>query len=339
LPAYSEVSEEIVITQMAQGEITLSVSPEKTSIIPKGGGDADVITVTTDAGEWDYTAPAWLGVKEKTATTLTLTASAAPLGSRIGIVTITAGDKSRQVEVIQRGLADIMDLIFNADGTATNIADPELPVITVPYEKTDPNDVERLITVRNETYGRYIARFNRPVSTWVSGYIVSSGFYRLEYGTVVEKIADGHSFEALVTTNDLTGFSMKIISMQGDAAGSGLYLANDKFCFTIHNGSSYVGVTNASESATAGTYYHLAGVYAKGTVTLYINGTPYSYNNANADMKITANEDNRWVGIGADTGADKKSDGGWVGDIVMARVYDAPLTAEQVAALYAEINE
>ncbi|MDR1154157.1 MAG: hypothetical protein LBL04_05550, partial [Bacteroidales bacterium] len=74
LPAYTEVSEEIVITQMAQGEVTLSVTPERTSVIPKGGGDADVITVTTDANEWNYTAPAWLRESGKTATTLTLTA-------------------------------------------------------------------------------------------------------------------------------------------------------------------------------------------------------------------------------------------------------------------------
>jgi hypothetical protein len=336
VPAYPDVSEELDLTQVAQGEISLSVSyaGTATSYIPREGGDTETITVTTDADQWNYTAPSWLSLKAKTATTLTLTADAATLGRKIGVVTITAGDKSEQVDIVQQGLADILDLIFHEDGTATNIADPELPIITVPYEKTGQDDLDRLITVRNETYGRYIARFNRPVSTWVNTYIVSSGFYRLDCGAFISKLTDGHSFEALVTTNDLTGYSMKVMSWQGGGAGVGLTLAYKKFTFII--GSA--GVTNTPE-VTTGTYYHLVGTYTQGTVTLYINGTPYVYTNANATMTALADNTQQWIGIGTDTGANNMGDGGYVGDIVIARIYDTVLTAEQVAALYAEITE
>ncbi|MDR1156315.1 MAG: LamG domain-containing protein, partial [Bacteroidales bacterium] len=306
----------------------------------KGGGDADVITVTTDANEWNYTAPAWLRESGKTATTLTLTASAAPLGSRIGVVTITAGDKSRQVEVIQRGLADIMDLIFNADGTATNIADPELPVITTPYVKTGETDIDRLTTVKSETYGRYIARFAH--TDWVSGYLTPTGFYRLEYGTVADKLTNGHSMEALVSSNVLKDNAKALGGHQG--GGVALYFgsgaSSGKFTYQAHIGPGYRGPI-APSAAVAGTYYHLVGVYNPSTgLSLYINGELVAtHSETSTAMVLSSNENNRWLGIGADTGENKGGENGWDGDIAIARVYDALLTPEQVAALYAEINE
>ncbi|MDR1155718.1 MAG: hypothetical protein LBL04_13510 [Bacteroidales bacterium] len=340
LPEYADVSEEIDLAQKAQFEISLSVSFDETVFIPKEGGNTGTITVTTNADEWNYTAPAWLTNAEKNATTLTLTAVPATLGSRIGVVTITAGDKSQQVEVIQRGLADILDLIFHADGTATNIADPDLPIVTVPYEKTEPDDIERLTTVRSETYRRYVARFAH--TSWTGNDVKTlSGFYRLEYGTVADKLTDGHSMEALVSMNTLKDYAKIIGGHQG--GGAALYFGNNassgKFVYEVHTGSAYTGPA-APSAAVAGTYYHLVGVYDKSTgMHLYINGELAStYSVANASM-VLPQSNNRWIGIGADTGENKAGEYGLDGNIAIARIYDAPLTAEQVAALYAEINE
>jgi hypothetical protein len=206
----------------------------------------------------------------------------------------------------------------------------------VPYEKTDPNDIDRLITVKDETYGRYIARFAH--TSWVNGYQTLNGFYRLEYGTVADKLTNGHSMEAVVSSNVLKDNAKVLGGHQG--GGVALYFGSGaKFTYSAHIGS-YRGPI-APSAAVEGTYYHLVGVYNPSTgLSLYINGELVAtHSEANTTMVLPGTENNRWIGIGVDTGENKGGENGWDGDIAIARIYDAPLTADQVAALYAEINE
>ena len=85
------------------------------------------------------------------------------------------------------------------------------------------------------------------------------------------------------------------------------------------------------------------GVYDKTAEMLYIyvNGVLLKMVEMKGDMVFPANELNHWIGIGADTGAKDGApapEGGGNWEIVNARMYNEPLTQDNVSALYAQVE-
>lgn len=65
-------------------------------------------------------------------------------------------------------IADMLDLVFNEDGTATDISALGLPVT---------NNAGGVSTYYNPTFKRYVARFN---NTWAGA---TSTYFRINYGS------------------------------------------------------------------------------------------------------------------------------------------------------------
>ena len=82
-------------------------------------------------------------------------------------------------------------------------------------------------------------------------------------------------------------------------------------------------------------YYHVVGVYdkANGKVSCYVNGGNAATGTALGTFQFPANADSRWLGIGADCGGTKATDGGDF-EIVNARIYSEPMTEVMAKALY-----
>ena len=230
------------------------------------------------------------------------------------------------VPQVEKPVADILDVQFNADGTATDVS----PM----HNNVETKASGALTTYFSNTYGRYVAKF---ANTWAGS---TSGYYKVDYSSnqvFKDALADGHTLEAVVMADynpPIKEGEAKFFSSH-ETGGTGLYVCKsakgkngkNELCFLPHVGGAW---RHASSGIVPepGKYYHVVGVWNKeeGKDYIYING----------ELMTTADAAG-WFAVGCDAGPSGQL--GWSGDVVLARIYDDPLTQDEVALLWNEIDE
>lgn len=331
-----------LVFEQAANTPYLTITPE-TGSVPVGGGDITLL-VDTNLGEWDYAVASgdgeWLAEKAKTSTSLTLTAAANERFSQLkATVTFSVTgypDLKQEVEVTQNGFtADLLDLVFNNDGTATDISPMHNVVECLPGAS--------LMTYYNDSYGRYVARFNHE-----PGANPSSGYYKVDYfnnQTFRDALADGHTLEVLVMFDAEADGEKEIkplSSMQGGGTGF-LITKKDRgteLTFLPHLTSGGWQWTRSGVTPQRAKYYHLVGVWDKTAQKsrIYVNGEQKAEIAAKGNFNFPNNDNCYWFGIGCDAG-DNKAEAGWRGDIAIVRIYGDPLSADKVATLWNEVKD
>ena len=238
--------------------------------------------------------------------------------------------------------ADVLDVVFHEDGTAEDVS---------PLHNTVELVGETTSTYYNETYGRYVARFENP---WAG---TCTGYYKVDYEAnepVRSALADGHTLEIVVmgdfdgTVPDAEAKPFSAMQSGGtgflicktDAAGSG---GKNVFTFlpnvTTTGSSTWRWVTSGVVPQTK-TYYHVVGVWnqEKGKTYIYVDGVLCNTVDAPGNFRF-ANEGCNWLCLGGDPANASKANAGWKGDIVVARVYDKPLVEGEVEALWKKLND
>ncbi len=231
-------------------------------------------------------------------------------------------------------VADVLDVKFKTDGTAEDIS--------AMHNAVESHTGAALTTYFNSTYNRYVARF---ANTWAGS---TTGYYKIDYTSneaVKAALADGHTLEAVVMADypePIPNGEAKFFSSH-EVGGTGMMICK--------NGNGKNGLneltflpnvsTNGKSSwrwATTGvqplkkTFYHLVGVWDKeaGQARVYLNGELMNTASAPGNFNLPK-ENSRWFAIGCDSGPTAQL--GWIGDVAVARVYDAALTEEQIAVL------
>ena len=243
-------------------------------------------------------------------------------------------------------VADVLDIKFNQDGTATDVSPMHNNVETV---KTDA-----LLTYYNDNFGQYVARFD---NSYGSGN--ASSYYKVDYkdnADFLNALKSGHTFETVVMADyngDITDASNNVEAKwftSHEAGGTGMMVCrtNDgknktnEWTFlpnvSTNGGSSWKWATSGITPVKKA-YYHLVGVWdkEKGTASIYVNGELCNTIAAEGDLHLNADKKFWWICIGGDAGP---SEGqlGWKGDVVTARIYDAPLTQRQVEVLWGQVK-
>ena len=238
--------------------------------------------------------------------------------------------------------ADLLDVVFNDDGTATDVSAMANTVQTIGAPSV----------VRSLKYGINEACFKKNGLSAMADH-----YYRIDYGeneAFQNGLADGHSVETLVRFNLTDAYSNLVAaksevkpfsSHQGGGTGIMVCKQNrglegnsqQEITFLPHVGGSYCyahsGIVPENDK-----YYHIVGVWDKeaGEARIYINGQLlYTHSQAIGDYKPSSQP---WFAIGGDAG-NAGCETSFNGDVAIARVYNDPLTPEQVASLYAEVEK
>ncbi len=252
----------------------------------------------------------------------------------------TATDKVSDVPV-----ADMLDVVFLADGTAKDISPRAMMVQTFA-------DQQLLKVPFDYTLGQYIGRFDhadRYIKDVVGSH--SSGYYKIDFAKDSDfksRLSDGHTWETLFmmdaqtpTSQDDKWFSavqsggVGFVITESDSGQHGI-----QFSINLSTtGSSNWIRAQSNVYPQRGVWYHAVGVWNKeeNLVKIYIDGEKKASVavDPNAVLFFHKNAIYHWVCVGADT-ANNSASQGWDGDVAIARIYDQPLTDEQVAVLYAK---
>lgn len=333
------------ITQ-AEEQPYIDVTPTSVPLI----GDATefTIAVTTNQTSWscDFVGEHdWLTQTSKTAADVTFSVTENHTGSirevQIKIFSELHPEVFTYVDVQQGYLvdpptADLLDVVFGENGAAEDVSPLKMPV------ELRPN--EFVTTTYLEKYGRYAAVFtHEPGLSKLTG-----GYYTIPYyenETFKSKMEDGYTMEMLVRRyDDPKKLQIKPFAASEAGGVSLCFWADDSNQIVMETGTLSSTGGNTWRQCKSGVtpqkdvYYHVVGVWDKeaGTQKIYVNGELKATNdNAGGEFKhMNTNVNKRWFGIGADPGADDTGQISFKGEVVIARVYGDPLTAEQVYALW-----
>lgn len=324
-------------------DVAMKVTPTSLAILPAEGDEIE-FAISTNADAWEYALSEnadWITEKSKSDNELILAVAANPTeDKREAMVSFTVPSEptiKQEIKVSQQGVvivkkpvADLLDFVFKTDGTAENIASSALAVATI--------EGGGLTTVYSNTFQRYIARFNHS-----AGSGISAGYYKADYASdqsFKNALADGHTLETMFTLDadrPLPNLEIKMFSSH-EGGGTGFLIGNNSrgnsIIFLPNVGSGYVW-TNSGIVPEPGKHYHVVGVWNKqeGKSYIYINGELKATANTTGDLKFPSIQ---WFGVGADAGNPPQT--AWNGDVVLARAYDKPLSAEEIGLLWTDVE-
>lgn len=328
----------------------ISVVPASTEVLGKTGGDI-TFTVTTNNDEWNYTienGSEWLTQKEKTATSLTLTATGNPGFLRSANIVFSLPNHpnvSAEAEIVQEGelIADLLDVVFNLDGTATDRSPTKHTVHKI-------NHSFPFTVSYSDTYRRNMVTF-KPASNGGNPTSSNGSWYRVDYDTDFEDIlATGHSFECLVQFDvdysTSRTYETKFFSTQ-QTGGTGFLIANSTqstgtngLTFlpnvpTNEGGASTWRWANSQVKPDGQSWYHLVGIWDKvaGKSFIYVNGEKKAEVDAPGHYRPTPS-DTKWIALGGDPGPTNNIQNTYEGSMAIARIYGRALTATEVSYLW-----
>ncbi len=250
--------------------------------------------------------------------------------------------------------ADLLNVVFKEDGTAEDVSPMKFPV-------------ERGGTATTEwdaAFNCYAAKIEG--NTWASSNVANQ-FYRIDYtnNTAFKNaLADGHTLEVLFKpsyTGTIKNGEAKIFSSH-EAGGTGIMIKSiaDGSAYGAEALNSLTFLPNVSKTTTStwqawassgfvpesDVYYHIIGVWDKNAkkAMIYVNGELMKEVSIDGSNYVPAKTGATKFCIGGDpcpvtstkpTGVQN----GVNGTIVLARIYDDPLNAEQAERLYQAVEK
>ncbi len=334
----------VLIIKQKGSKPGLSVTPISPAKLQDIGAVIEFV-IEADS-EWDYSISDgdWLTEKSKTSTSLKLEASENNTGVEREVNVLfnlsSASDVTQNITVTQEKMnfaptANLLDVVFNADGTAKDVSPAAYTISAV--------EGMAMTTVYSNRYERYISRFNHS-----AGSGVSSGYYKGDYTTdqsFKDALSSGHSLEAIFMLDvdkPLPNLEIKMFSSH-QGGGTGLMIGNNSrnnsIIFLPHVGGQYIWA-NSNIIPERGKYYHVIGVWNKeeGKAHVYIDGELKGSVSASGNFQFPS-AGSTWFGIGADPSGATAAHSAWKGDVVLSRVYDKPLNEKDVEQLWNQVKD
>ena len=334
------------VTQLIQ-EPYIEVNPAEVSVSPYG--EQFTVEIFTNQDSWDYEfdSPAdWLTEVSRSKSSVTFLAAENPATGANRDVDITfivldnpelfASLSVSQVKPATPPTDLILDVVFDENGGATDNSSMKM---TVKTDRLDGNNKTKLVS----QYNRYAAAFNNGT---IARSNQDAGYYYIPYTTdsdFAKKLADGYSLELVfctyydpLTYTDGLKQVKPFSSTQSGGIGVCLQANTGLIQFETHVGGSWKSPKSTIVPA-ANQYYHVVCTWnkTKGAAVIYVDGKLQTTVNTSGDLKFhDTSVDKRWFGIGADPSGTDKGEATFYGEVVIARLYDAPMSDAEAAALY-----
>ena len=237
------------------------------------------------------------------------------------------------ITLTQYAAADLMDFKFHEDGTAEDIS----PL------KNKVNSWTTGATMNYyEDYGAWGPTVSRAINKNLDK--AKNAFWECEYTAFDARIGDGYTIESVFSiptehTNAETkafgatsggGFALMLgNAKEATNAGDKSKAQRDGSIEFIQHGNGNWNFAVSHVRAVPGQLYHVFGVWDKETIKCYVDGE------LKATVGVTALKHKNgphYMGVAGNYNGDDKFNGSWNGTVVVARLYDNPLTAEQIKA-------
>jgi len=243
---------------------------------------------------------------------------------------VKMGDSYAQGEVKSIGAPMLLDIAFAADGTAGNYAFTKQTCV----KHGSPG------ISYNADYNRYEADLSANSFSGTAGHYYSIRFnYDDEF---MARLVDGHTLEAVVKVPYLNSTDEADILANYENGGTGIGINNKTFFTQAYVRGNYRSAYNPDDlDDQTGKYHHVVGVYDKASASLllYVDGELVATEPAPGDHTITTTTAARYYMVGGNPNSSSNCATAWNGSIVFARIYDAPLTANQVRTLYNNLKK
>lgn len=299
-------------------------------------GELDVNIINVD--KWSLESSAsWLtveknGNKVNFAMTENLT-----YADREATITIQCQDSAEDADVMsvvkvkQLVAADLVDYIFNEDGTAYDAS---------PNQHTIRSYTSNAVLNYYEEYASWGPSVSREVNK--SFNLTSEAVWLCNYTSFEDKINDGYTIESVFSiptahTNAETkafgatksgGFALMLGATGAKTNTDGTKVTRDgSIEFIQHDGTGWnFGVTGVKP--VPGQLYHVFGVWDGTNFSCYVDG----------ELKIAftvkalkhATQTPHHLAVTGNYNGETTFNGSWNGTVVAARMYDRPLTEEQI---------
>jgi len=237
------------------------------------------------------------------------------------------------ITLTQYAAADLMDFKFHEDGTAEDIS---------PLK----NKVNSWTTGATMNYYEDYCAWGPTVSRAINKNLdkAKNAFWECEYTAFDARIGDGYTIESVFSiptehTNAETkafgatsggGFALMLgNAKEATNAGDKSKAQRDGSIEFIQHGNGSWNFAVSHVRAVPGQLYHVFGVWDKETIKCYVDGE------LKATVGVTALKHKNgphYMGVAGNYNGDDKFNGSWNGTVVVARLYDNPLTAEQIKA-------
>ncbi|MDR0697597.1 MAG: hypothetical protein LBG28_00035 [Tannerella sp.] len=257
----------------------------------------------------------------------------------------------RQLQVVNRhplAVADMLDIVFEPDGTARDVALSTQRVKINRIKGTDPLDI-----IYNDEYERYMVRLNPETGIGRNPSLNQASFYQVDYtdnGLFKDNMSKTHSIEILVMLDEdfplpsSNTAEVKIFVSHG-GGGTGIQLTarsqNNEFSFQPHINGGWRGL-RSGVTPERGRYYHVVGVWDKVAekMYVYVDGELKNQMDQTGNFAFPSNQQTYWFATGGQQGLSGTLPvitSAMKGDLVLVRMHSKALTAEDVATLYREL--
>lgn len=262
--------------------------------------------------------------------------------TRSGIIQISSPDDKALVSSINVTqlavavpVADLLDVKFDADGTATDISPSAIPIEMIP-------DASKLTIKMNKTYGVFAPSFG-----FTPGESSKTGFFRIIIPESIKAAAasDGFSMEAILKSDaPLNGDALKPFSAHFNGRGFGLGVSSstssnpNQFFFLTINASPVKTIYSFSDLLPQkDIYYDVLATFDKksGKTKIYINGRLTGTGQESVTDVALRNPHIMTIGGSPHkTVSNKSIEKAWCGEILFPRLYSGALDEQQVHAIY-----
>ena len=232
----------------------------------------------------------------------------------------STGNNATILHPTQTLKADLLDIRFNVDGTATDVSGKNRKIVS-----SQPRPSVAL----NDKYNLNAATFTGT----------GKDFYYFDFSAdkkFIEEISGDFTMECLMRIDNFSKANTPFCST--DASGFGFdigWFSRNNLSFLIHDGSKYVAVID--KSMAEGKYYHAVGVVRPNKdISFYVNGeligtAPFK------TIKLPSGRSQRLY-VGCDVNGNGDPEYAFKGEIVVARMYSKALTNEEVKSVYKAIS-